>query len=255
MSAPPSEAKPLPDSAYDEAMPGRSWARRRRALTELFESIEPRYDRLNRRLSIGLDQVWRRGLARAIVDPVNGPWLDLASGTGDLAVFVQRRIEALGVPGPLLRLDLSAALLRAGGRKVASPAVAGEMDAIPVPSATVAVVVQGFALRHCRDYPTFFAELFRVLRPGGQVLLLDMRYPTAGFGSGLYRFYFRAVLPRVAAFFGADPKAYRFMVDSVRSMPAEAQFVATLRDAGFVEVRSVPGMFGSVAVLQARRPR
>ena len=253
----PSTGEPLetlPESAYDEAMPGQTWRHRRRALARLFEAIEPRYDRLNRRLSGGLDQMWRKGLARSIDSAVDGPWLDLASGTGDLAVFVERRRVELESPTPLLRLDLSAALLRTGGTKVATPAVAGEMDALPVPDESLAVIVQGFALRHCRDYASFFRELFRVLRPGGQVRLLDMRYPRRGWGSSLYRFYFRRVLPHLAALFGADRKAYHFMVDSVRSMPSEAQFIEDLERAGFVEVRSKPGFLGSVAVLSARRP-
>lgn len=250
---------------YRDAMPGVPWGRRRRALLRLFESIEPRYDRLNRWLSLGLDQVWRRRTASAVEDPSPGPWLDLASGTGDLAVFLRRRLDGGGLRrerGWLLRTDLSPALLRVGATKlraprrgagVAAPAVACEMDRLPFRAGSFAVIAQGFALRHCRDLPGFFRELHRVVRPGGQILLLDMRYPARGPGTLLYRWYFRGILPRLAGWLGADRDAYRFMVDSVRALPAEEALLGGLRAAGFDAVTSGRGLLGAVHLLRARR--
>lgn len=243
---------------YASALPGEPWDRRRLVLRKLFERIEPRYDRLNHALSAGLDRRWRRWTVREL--QVDGPWLDLASGTGDLALSL--RDWAAKRPGrpALWRADLSAALLAVGANKMretgtaASPGCACEMDLLPFGNDTLGAVVQGFALRHCRDYAGFFREIFRVLRPGGQVLLLDMRYPRGGSVAGAYRFYFRAILPRLARLLGADMRAYRFMVDSVRSLPDEDILIHLLQQAGFQDVSSEPGLVGAVRLLMARKP-
>jgi demethylmenaquinone methyltransferase/2-methoxy-6-polyprenyl-1,4-benzoquinol methylase len=127
------------------------------------------------------------------------------------------------------------------------------MDHLPFADRSLGGIVQGFALRHCRDYSEFFAELHRVLRPGGQIAIMDMRYPR-GRGLAIYRFYFRVLLPRVAVLLGGDREAYRFLVESVRSMPDESVLIAAMGEAGFSDIESRPGFLGSVRLLLARRP-
>jgi demethylmenaquinone methyltransferase/2-methoxy-6-polyprenyl-1,4-benzoquinol methylase len=216
---------------------------------------------LNHLLSLGLDAGWRAWAARSLrLDPgAEGPFvLDLASGTGDLALALRNA----GM-GRILRLDLSPSLLEAGRRKLrdssragggGSPGLAAEMDHLPLREASVSAVAQGFALRHCRDYVGFFSEIRRVLKPGGEIALLDMRYPESGPGSRLYRFYFRAVLPRLASLLGGDRRAYEMMVDSVRALPREETLCELLTEVGFEEVASRAGVFGAVRLLTARKP-
>jgi len=226
----------------------------------MFEEIAPRYDRLNTILSLGLDRRWRRWAARSLGGAPAGPCCDLASGTGALAA-------ALAESGrPCVRADLSAALLRLGavaanGRPTGggppdggSPAVACEMDRLPFRDGAFTAVGQGFALRHCHEFGAFFRELHRITRPGGRIALLDMRYPADGAFGPLYRLYFRAVLPRLAALCGGERSAYEMMVTSVRGLPEEDLLRRVLEAAGFVEVASDRGFLGAVRLLRARRP-
>jgi demethylmenaquinone methyltransferase / 2-methoxy-6-polyprenyl-1,4-benzoquinol methylase len=247
------------ENSRNTALAGSSWNDRGPALKSLFEDISAKYDRLNHLLSFGLDARWRKDAALSLnfqpgVDELY--ILDLASGTGDLAAVLRRRGYS-----KILRADLSAMLLRRGAQKMRGrgeqtewPALACEMDRLPLRDSSMAGIAQGFALRHCRDYAGFFRELRRVLAPGGRIALLDMRYPAHGFGAGLYRFYFRSVLPRLAALLGGERGAYEMMVESVRRLPPEDLLCGHLRDAGFVEVASRPGIFGAVRLLTARRP-
>jgi demethylmenaquinone methyltransferase / 2-methoxy-6-polyprenyl-1,4-benzoquinol methylase len=254
-----------PHSPFRDALPFVPWVKRGPALRDLFEEISPSYDRLNHWLSAGLDQWWRKWAARELVECPPGPRLDVASGTGDLAAALQDVAR-----GVVVRMDLSAALLRSGERKLLqraerearrgrsgearSPGVVCEMDRLPFRDGSFAALAQGFALRHCRGFESFFGELFRVVAPGGRISLLDMRVPSRGLGSGVYRFYFLHVLPGLAALLGGRKEAYRMMVDSVLSLPQEESLIGLLVRAGFVEVRSREGLLGAVALLTALRP-
>jgi demethylmenaquinone methyltransferase/2-methoxy-6-polyprenyl-1,4-benzoquinol methylase len=197
------------------------------AVQGMFDAIAPRYDRLNRIISLRLDVRWRR---RAVHDLDLAPAsvvLDLASGTGDLCIDLA---EAGLRP---ISMDLSFGMLRAD--RSGAPRVQTDILRLPVPDAAVDGVTCGFALRNLVDLPAFFDELGRVVRPGGRIALLDVgipHNPVVRWGNDIY---FGKVVPRIGALL-SDGAAYRYLPKSVAYLPAPAEMVAALRHAGFGDV-------------------
>jgi demethylmenaquinone methyltransferase/2-methoxy-6-polyprenyl-1,4-benzoquinol methylase len=236
-------------------LPSAPWRERRDALRDLFETIAPSYDRLNRVLSFGIDEGWRRRAAREALAPSEtGFVLDLASGTGDLAVAIARRAQGVAV----VRLDLSDALLRKGGSKMpigrADPGLVAEMERLPLRDGSCAAVTMGFALRHVESLEALLRACARVLCPGGTLAFVDMAIPDRGFWGIVYRFYFRRCLPRLAALFGGEREAYELMVRSVESFPGWEALERAAQAAGLGSGRRIPLTGGAACLFLARKP-
>lgn len=197
------------------------------AVREMFDAIAPKYDRLNRIISLRLDVRWRRRAVRDLALATGSRVLDLASGTGDLCVD----LAAAGLRP--LSIDLSFGMLAADRSGV--PRVQADILRLPVPDASTEGVTCGFALRNLADLPTFFDELGRVVRPGGRIALLDVGIP----GNPLVRWgndiYFGKVVPRIGALL-SDGAAYRYLPRSVAYLPNAEEMTAQLLNAGFEDV-------------------
>ena len=197
------------------------------AVREMFDAIAPRYDRLNRIISFRLDVRWRRRAVRDLALPPGGRVLDLASGTGDLCIDL-----AEGGLQPL-SMDLSYGMLAAD--RSGAPRVQTDILRLPVTDGSADGVTCGFALRNLADLPEFFAELSRVLRPGGRIALLDVgipENPVVRWGNGIY---FGKVVPRIGALL-SDGAAYRYLPKSVAYLPSPEVMCDQLRAAGFDDV-------------------
>jgi demethylmenaquinone methyltransferase/2-methoxy-6-polyprenyl-1,4-benzoquinol methylase len=214
-----------------------------RLVRSMFDAIAPRYDLVNRLMTFGLDQIWRRRSVAALGLPQGSAVLDLASGTGDLSRELERRgLQAVGV-------DLSWGMLAA--RRAPGAVAQGDGAALPLGDGTLDGAVSGFALRNLTDLRTSFEELARVLRPGGRVALLDVA-PMAGLRSIAQRLWFERAAPVIGSLL-SDPTAYRYLPRSVAYLPPPATLVAELRRAGFsaVQHRVLPP--GVVQLLTATR--
>lgn len=197
---------------------------KKQAVREMFDAIAPRYDLVNRIMTFRLDVRWRRRTVRDLSLPTGASVLDLASGTGDLCIDLR---ESGLVP---LSMDLSYGML-AADRSGAARTQADILN-LPVRSSSVDGVTCGFALRNLLELPAFFAELARVVRPGGRIALLDVgipKNPVIRFGNSIY---FGKVVPRIGAML-SDGAAYRYLPKSVAYLPEPAEMVAMLRAAGF----------------------
>ena len=199
---------------------------KRDAVRDMFDAIAPRYDLVNRIMTFRLDVRWRRRAVRALDLAPGSTVLDLASGTGDLCIdLVRAGCRPVSV-------DLSLGMLRAD--RSGAPRVQADILRLPVRHASVDGVTCGFALRNLVDLGSFFEELGRVVRPGGRIALLDVGIPSnrlVRWGNGIY---FGTVVPRIGGLL-SDPAAYRYLPRSVAYLPAPADMVAMLVDAGFAD--------------------
>jgi demethylmenaquinone methyltransferase/2-methoxy-6-polyprenyl-1,4-benzoquinol methylase len=193
----------------------------------MFDTIAPRYDLVNRVMTVGLDRRWRRATVGALGLPPGARVLDVACGTGDLC-----RDLSLAAYRPI-GVDLSAGML--AHAHTAAPLLQGDALRLPVRPGSVDGVVSGFALRNFVALDPFFAEMARVLRPGGRIALLDVATPVHPVLRAGHSVYFGHVVPRIGALL-SDRDAYRYLPKSVAYLPPPADLLEQVAAAGFTEV-------------------
>ena len=206
-----------------------------RAVRAMFDTIAPRYDMVNRIMTFRLDVRWRRRAVRTLALPRGSRVLDLASGTGDLCIDLQKA----GLSP--LSLDLSFGML--SNDRSGSPRAQADILRLPFPDHSVDGVTCGFALRNLLDLPLFFAELARVVRPGGRIALLDVgipHNPVIRWGNGVY---FGKVVPKIGALLSDGP-AYRYLPRSVAYLPPREELTRLLREAGFSDAEANDALAG-----------
>ena len=215
-----------------------------RAVRHMFDAIAPRYDLVNRVMTFGMDVGWRRTTVRSLALSPGDRVLDVAAGTGDLC----RELAAAGYAP--VGVDLSAGML--AHARTDAPLVQGDALCLPVPERSVDGAVCGFALRNLVDLPAFFAELARVVRPGGRIGLLEVAEPKHPFLRWGHGVYFGEVVPRIGGWL-SDPAAYRYLPRSVAYLPDPATLVDQLRSAGFTAVERRLLSVGIAQLLSATR--
>ena len=226
------------------------------AVQRMFDEIAPRYDRLNHMLSFGTDRVWWNRAARhfdAVLKRPEACILDLCCGTADMtAALLARRPRAASEP--MTAIDFSHEMIERGRSKLAgSPVNFIEADALnmPLPNASQDLVVSAFGFRNLADYTAGLREIRRVLKPGGEVGILDFSEPPGLLGSA-YRLYFRHVLPRIGGLISGSGSSYAYLPASVERFPAPEVFCGMMRDAGFAAESWQPYLFGVAGLWSAR---
>jgi len=194
----------------------------------MFDTIAPRYDLVNRVMTFGLDRLWRRRTVEALDLAPGSTVLDVACGTGDLC----RDLDDAGHRP--VGVDLSPGMLRHA--RTRAPLVLADAARLPAPDRSVDGAVSGFALRNFVALEAVFAELARVVRPGGRVALLDVATPANPVLRAGHSVYFERVVPRIGALL-SDAGAYRYLPRSVAYLPPGDTICDLLEQAGFGAVR------------------
>ncbi len=220
---------------------------KRAAVKSMFDRIAPRYDTLNRMLTLGLDQHWRRKSLDAAGVKAGDVVLDIACGTGDLS----EQCAARGAR--VIGTDFAREMLRGASRRgIAADFVQGDAERLPIPDSSIDVVTCGFALRNFGSLDTAFSEIGRVLRPGGRISLLDVDRPGSRLVAAVHSFHFDRIVPFVGGLM-SDRQAYRYLPESTVYLPEANEMRAMLEKHGLVEVEQRRFLFGTAQLWLGRK--
>lgn len=222
----------------------------------MFDNIAPKYDLLNHTLSMSIDRVWRRRVVGEVRRTKPGRILDVATGTGDLAIAMARRIRDVQVLG----VDLSEQMLAVARRKIEARGLdgrivfdRGDAERLAVADASVDVATVAFGVRNFGDLGAGLRELARTIKPGGKVVILEFSRPRNRVFRALYEFYSYKILPRIGGLVSRDKRAYEYLPASVGEFPAPEEFMAMMARAGFRNCRARSQSFGIAQIYIGER--
>jgi demethylmenaquinone methyltransferase/2-methoxy-6-polyprenyl-1,4-benzoquinol methylase len=226
----------------------------------MFDTIAPTYDRANHILSAGLDRwMWSRAARafRPILQRPEAIALDLCCGTGDMTLaLLKHRPAPANDQQPILAVDFSHQMLTRGAEKFRPHTVIPiEADALhlPIASRSIDLVTSAFGFRNLANYEEGVAELHRILRPGGQIGILECNQPE-GIVGALYNLYFKAILPRAGGLISGDFSAYTYLPASVERFPRPPRILELIRNAGFTNASWTSYTLGTAGLYQATKP-
>lgn len=202
---------------------------------EMFDNIAPAYDFMNRAMTLGIDRNWRRKVVKAVAAAAPSAILDVATGTGDLAIQLAKANPQAKVTG----IDLSEGMLEVGRRKVAEAGLTQQIAlrqadclALPFADGSFDIVTVAFGVRNFEHLDKGYAEMARVLRPGGKLMVLELSTPTSPIVKPFYKLYTRGVIPMVGRLISKDSRAYSYLPESIAAMPQGERMLQLMTEAG-----------------------
>lgn len=203
---------------------------------EMFDNIAPAYDFMNRAMTFGIDRGWRKKVVRSVAATKPKAILDVATGTGDLAIQLARAVADATVTG----IDLSEGMLSVGRKKVEDAGLAnrvtltqGDCLSLPFPDNSFDVVTVAFGVRNFEHLDKGYSEMARVLRPGGMLFVLELTTPTSPIVKPFYKLYTKGVIPMLGRIVSHDSRAYSYLPESIAAMPQGKRMLGMLENAGF----------------------
>lgn len=223
---------------------------------EMFDNIAPKYDLLNHTLSMSIDRLWRRHVVNCVRRAKPRRILDVATGTGDLAIAMARRIDGVQVLG----VDLSERMLEVARRKVEARGLdgrivldRGDAEHLDVATGSIDVVTVAFGVRNFGDLDAGLREMARTLRPGGRVVILEFSRPANPLFRAVYEFYTYRILPRIGGLVSRDRRAYEYLPASVSEFPLPDAFLHRMEAAGFRNCKARSQSFGIAQIYIGER--
>jgi demethylmenaquinone methyltransferase / 2-methoxy-6-polyprenyl-1,4-benzoquinol methylase len=226
----------------------------RTEIWKMFDQISPTYDFVNRIMTFGLDQLWRKRLCAFLPPTKQMQVLDCATGTGDqIIALLEKRPDIHSIVG----IDLASAMIDIGKEKISKMAYAKKVSfalasalETPFPDDHFDCVTISFGIRNVTDIMAAFKEFRRVLKPGGKVLILEGTIPRKKWLRSLHLFYLRHFLPKIGGILSKNFKAYRYLNETIETFPQGERFCGRMRAAGFINVRANALFGGIVTVYQ-----
>ncbi len=228
---------------------------KKQQVEQMFDTISGNYDSLNRMISLGTDQGWRRNVLKMVSDTNPESILDIATGTGDLAILLSKS-NAKRIVG----LDLSAGMLEVGKSKVSAlglqnkiEMIQGDSENLPFQDNTFDAITVAFGIRNFENLEKGLSEILRVLKPNGIFVILETSVPTKfPFKQG-YNFYMKTFMPLMGKVFSKDQKAYKYLSESAKNFPYGEKLNAILQKVGFKNVKHNPQTMGVATIYSASK--
>lgn len=225
-------------------------------IAAMFDRISPKYDALNHLLSLNIDKVWRRKVAKAVAKSAPKTILDLATGTADLAITMAKHYPQARIIG----LDISEKMLEIGKSKIKKQNLKDQIDLrfgdaanLPFEDDTFDVATVAFGVRNFEDLGKVLSEIHRVLKPNGEVVILEFSMPEKFPIKQLYRLYFKHILPWMGRIVSKDEKAYSYLPESVEQFPKPTEFQQVLDQYGLKNCLVIQLSFGIAMVYLAEK--
>lgn len=235
----------------DTVKPYESGASKKQEVTSMFDTIAPRYDLLNHLLSAGIDRTWRRRLLKPMRRERASRILDIATGTGDLAIMeaaMMPQAEVTGVDISAGMLSVAAGKIRGRGLQGRITLREGDAENLPFEADSFDTVTAAFGVRNFENLTSGLSEMRRVLRPGGNIAILEFGEPRNRLFGRMYRFYFGSILPVIGGTISRDYSAYRYLPASVGKFPCGEDFMYYMRLVGFKNCHCRP-LTGGIAYI------
>ena len=226
---------------------------KKQQVEQMFDNISGKYDLLNRILSMGIDVSWRKKVVKSVKKQNPKTILDIATGTGDLAIAMAKATDA-----KITGFDLSAGMLEVGKRKIAEEnlqdrieMIQGDAEKMPFADDSFDVITVAFGVRNFENLKKGLDDIYRVLKPGGKLIILEFSQPQAAPMKQLYSFYSRYILPRIGKKISKDQSAYTYLPDSVKAFPHGDEMKKILKNSNFVEPFDKKLTFGIASIYES----
>ena len=223
---------------HENVKPYDNEGNKREQIEEMFNNIAPEYDKFNYLASFNIDRLWRKRAIICLKQYAPKSILDIATGTGDLALLIEKRIK----PETLIGCDISEGMMNVAREKCRKRGVTGirfekeDCTALSYPDASFDAVTSSFGVRNFQELDKALCEMHRVLRPGGHLVILELSSPVKFPMKQLFPIYAKYIMPALARIFSKDTKAYRYLPDSIAAFPQGEVMKKALENAGFASV-------------------